>query len=287
MKPKHQRLQKFTQGRSRRVPPAPPIVDETQQAWFAESASQQQTQRLGASNVVNLQRVVGNRAVQTMLAPTAIDRAVSNTVQRMLKQEEIAQLREIVAKKLGENWLEEHKPFVKTFNEVVGKDITLEVAIKQINGQLMFYRPVKKKEYKEDLTTWVVKNNIFTEAKDVEMSGFDKADKGASRHILWTISLGGCIGVAIYNGACGFLMHISPDQLKEGGPLIATTKTITSSIEGGSVVLSSPSLKAPYVDVLRNMLHKNGYKIVAEHTSDRLALDTNSGSTMLNFKAPW
>ena len=177
-----------------------------------------------------------------------------------------------------------------TFFEILQSKMSVEQAIKKIDLLLMFKKPAKKKIYKDTLEDWWIEKDtgvgVFQETIDVGIAQHSTASKGDKKHILFTTSIAGCIGISIWDGKKGFLMHIDPGQLDEYSRK-NTFATIARSLPKGMVTLSSPAGKSSYYNILIEWIHsQKTYKVLSFNESDRLALDVNTGGTKFNFKNP-
>jgi hypothetical protein len=132
------------------------------------------------------------------------------------------------------------------------------------------------------LSGWL-KSGISLQAVSafVSMSHADVASKG----ILWTRSLGGCLGVSAWKQAGkAFLAHFDPTEFKSEESMGKALANIEKNIaRGASMVLCSMALKAPYVTQFKALALKAGFVVTEEAISDRLAINVDTGQTATNF----
>lgn len=123
----------------------------------------------------------------------------------------------------------------------------------------------------------------------VEMDQLDYSTAGSAKPVLYTTGLGGCIGIAVFNGSMAFVAHYDPLQLGHDGAAAAgQVRSLAGRMPlgGARCVLSSPAISSSHGQHLKRLLLEQGVLLEGEHTSPTLAIDLTTGTFHHGFEPP-
>jgi hypothetical protein len=180
---------------------------------------------------------------------------------------------------------------------------------KQVDGYAKFY--TKLPEAKQALLQWTQGPGRFDNVKPVEqtwanslkewlddpaqpllkcvatagMTGQITTTAGATKYILATQSIMGCLGVAACGNGAAFLAHWTPDQLKPEalqGRLADIANVVGAT---AAIHLSSPAMTqgATYVVNFKAAMRNTAFQPGNEYSSQRLAINAKTGATLIDF----
>ena len=133
------------------------------------------------------------------------------------------------------------------------------------------------------LLSWIKPGqSVFAVTREVDMGDFSLTNNAV--RVIYTISIMGCLGIAVYEKGKAFLAHLKPDQLGEKNLNGYINKLVEMFSTSASVYLITPSLTAPYVQDVRIALQKAGFQVKSETAQQRVAVNADTGELMFNFK---
>ena len=178
------------------------------------------------------------------------------------------------------------KQMLSRINEVAAQAATLEKAKKLLAFDLNSWRkPAAAAPTKGSLRAKWGLSSVQASKGEVPMGDMDGAARGSTdKKVLWTRSLGGCLGVAVIGGGRCFLAHFTPPQLASD-KLPELIKTINSRcpLQGATASLCSPSSDAGYIGAVRTALEAAGCTVNPLLQSATLALRTEDGAVDHGF----
>lgn len=152
------------------------------------------------------------------------------------------------------------------------------------------YTGIKQKEDTavNSLDVWLAaEESAPLVTKNVEMGGVDSTGGDAKQYILWTTSLGGCLGVAAFSGGKAFLAHYMPTQLATAELVLGHINWIKDKVGAdATITLSSPTTDAPYLTLFLEgiKMHAPRFTVIGNVANKRLAINAKTGATMIDFR---